>query len=201
MLSGFFHSVMSRDYALWYLINTQWHNSFFDYIIPFLRNQWFWVPLYVFLALWMPIRFRRNGMIWCLVFIFAFVLSDQLSAHLLKPIFHRLRPCNNPSLSAIIHLLVQCGSGYSFPSSHASNHFAIGVFMAITLGKLMKWIPPVTILWALIVSFSQVYVGVHFPLDVTCGGLLGASIGIATGTFFNYYFTLTKDSQHNTTPH
>ncbi|MCW3120655.1 MAG: superfamily protein [Flavipsychrobacter sp.] len=188
------HDLLLRwDHTIWYYVNTQWHNSFLDCVVPFLRNQWFWVPLYLFLALFMPARFRKNGLIWCLLFIVSFIFSDQISAHLLKPIFHRLRPCNDPMLSNIIHVIVPCGSGYSFPSSHAANHFALGVFSAITLGKVFRWVWPVAILWAVLVSFSQVYVGVHFPLDVTSGALIGTIIAICTGSFFNYYFRLSNE--------
>jgi membrane-associated phospholipid phosphatase len=182
--------LVSWDHILWYYMNTQWHNPFLDCVVPFLRNQWFWVPLYLFLALFMPSRFGRKGWLWCAFFIITFSLSDQISATLLKPYFHRLRPCNNPYLASIIHNIVPCGSGYSFPSSHACNHFSLGIFSAVTLGRLAKWITPVAIAWAVLVSYAQVYVGVHYPLDVTCGGLLGIMIGITTGKFFNRYFVL-----------
>ncbi|MGN6568999.1 MAG: phosphatase PAP2 family protein, partial [Flavipsychrobacter sp.] len=110
--------------------------------------------------------------------------------HAVKPFIHRLRPCNNPNLVSMVHLLVPCGSGLSFPSSHATNHFALGVFMAMSIQKVAKWIWPAAIFWAALVSYSQVYVGVHFPLDVTCGAMLGTAIGIFTGKIFNRYFQL-----------
>ena len=136
----------------------------------------------------MPSKFKLNGWVWCTAFLITFILSDQISAHLMKPIFHRVRPCNNPALNSIIHLIVPCGSGYSFPSSHAANHFAMGIFSAITLGKRYKWVLPLAIVWAISVSFAQVYVGVHYPIDVTCGGIIGTIIGISTGKLFNRYF-------------
>ncbi len=190
MLKNIIDFILDWDHTLWYYLNTKWHNPFLDYVVPFLRNQWFWAPLYLFLALFMPVKFNRKGLIWCLIFIITFILSDQISAHFLKPIFHRLRPCNNPYLYGIVRTLVPCGSGFSFPSSHASNHFSLGIFCAVTLGKLARWVTPVAVLWALLVSFAQVYVGVHYPLDVTCGALLGTIIGIITGTFFNHYLSL-----------
>ncbi len=176
------------DHIAWYYINTQWHNNALDTIAPFLRNQWFWAPLYFFLLLFMPARFGKTGWIWCAAFLVAFSLSDQVSASLLKPYFHRIRPCNNPYLSSIIRTLVPCGGGYSFPSSHASNHFAMGVFSAVTLSRYTKWVWPLAILWAASVSLSQVYVGVHFPVDVACGALLGTAIGVIIGKLFNANF-------------
>ncbi len=193
------HDLLVRwDHGVWYYMNTQWHNSFFDAIIPFFRNQWFWVPLYFFLALYMPSRFGRRGLMWCTVFIISFIISDQVSAHLMKPYFHRLRPCNNPALTSIIHLLVQCGSGYSFPSSHAANHFAMGIFSAVTLSRRVKWIWTIAITWAVMVSFAQVYVGVHYPIDVTCGAILGIIIGMSTGGLFNRYLRLENPAPAST---
>jgi undecaprenyl-diphosphatase len=178
------------DYTIWYYINVVGHTPFLDIIIPFFRNQWFWVPLYLFLAIFMPANFGRKGLIWCLFFILTFALGDYISATTIKPFVHRLRPCNNPNLASMVHLIVPCGSGLSFPSSHATNHFGLGVFMAVSLQKVAKWIWPVALFWAALVCYSQIYVGVHFPLDIVCGAMLGASIGAFTGKIYNRYFQL-----------
>jgi undecaprenyl-diphosphatase len=66
----------------------------------------------------------------------------------------------------------------------------VGIFSAVTLGRMARWVWPVAILWAMLVSFSQVYVGVHYPLDVSCGALLGSTIGILVGWVDNRYFDL-----------
>ncbi len=181
---------MYLDYTAWYYLNSVWHNNVLDAIIPFFRNQWTWAPLYLFLLVFMLKNFGYKGLMWCVFFLATFALSDQLSAHLMKPIFMRVRPCNNPELAGIVHNIVPCGSGYSFPSSHAANHFSLGIFSAITLGFLSKWIRYVAVLWALSVAYAQVYVGVHFPLDVTVGGILGAAVGIITARLFLLKFDL-----------
>lgn len=185
--------LVSWDHSVWYYINTQWHNDVTDNIFPYLRNQWFWVPLYLFLAIFIPYNFGKKGLIWCAGFIVSFIFSDQVSATLMKPYFHRLRPCHNPALNDVIHLLVSCGGNNSFPSSHAANHFSIGIFTAVTLGMRARWIWPVSIIWALSVAYAQVYVGVHYPLDVLCGGAVGTVIGICTGKLFNKYVGLDKN--------
>ena len=188
------HSLVDRilyyDYSAWYYINAEWHTPFLDFIVPFLRNQWTWAPLYLFLAIFMPKNFGKRGYIWCASFIITFAISDQVSAHLLKPIFHRTRPCNNPNLVDMVHNIVPCGSGYSFPSSHASNHFALAFFMAVTLGRKIRWVWPVAVLWAMAVAYAQVYVGVHFPLDIAFGAVIGITIGSLTGILFNRRFAL-----------
>ncbi|MBA3827379.1 MAG: phosphatase PAP2 family protein [Taibaiella sp.] len=190
MLQQLHDMVLRADYTTWYYLNVAWHNPFFDAVIPFFRNQWFWVPLYVFLAIFMPYNYRRQGIFWCIGFIITFALADSVSASFIKPHIHRLRPCNDPYLSGIVHLLVPCGSGFSFPSSHASNHFALALFGAVTIGKRTRWIWPIALFWAALISYSQVYVGVHFPLDVFCGALFGILVGLGTGKLFNRYFSL-----------
>lgn len=190
MLRELHDTIIYWDHVAWYYLNTQWRSPFLDCVAPYLRNPLFWAPLYFFLAVFMPVKFGRKGFIWCGVFLVSFMLSDQLSSSILKPYFHRLRPCHNPYLCSIIHLLISCGGQYGFPSSHAANHFCIGIFCAVTLGRQAKWVWPVAIIWASLVSFSQVYVGVHYPLDVAFGAVAGTIIGICTGKFFNRYFNL-----------
>lgn len=176
------------DFTAWYYLNTQWVNDFLDTVMPFLRNQWTWAPLYLFLAVFMPMNYGRKGVMWCVLFLLTFALCDFTSASLIKPMYLRLRPCNNPYLGNIVHLLVPCGSGYSFPSSHAANHFGLGIFTAVTFGKKAKWLWWVAILWALSICYAQVYVGVHYPGDVLVGGALGAAIGLLTGKMYNYVY-------------
>jgi len=190
MLQELRDNIVYFDYEIWYYVNTVWHNDVLDAIVPYFRNQYTWAPLYLFLLVFTLRNFGWRGLIWCLGFLLTFGLADHISAGMIKPYFHRLRPCNNPYLQQVVHIIVPCGSGYSFPSSHASNHFSLGVFAAITLGRLHKWIWWVALLWAFIVSYSQVYVGVHFPLDVTVGAILGTCIGIITGRMYNRYFDL-----------
>jgi undecaprenyl-diphosphatase len=188
MLSKAHDLIIYADHVIWYYLNTQWHNAVLDWVMPFLRNQWFWAPLYLFLAIFIPSAFGKKGVFWCLAFLISFIISDQLSATFIKPFFHRIRPCNNAQLTGIVHLIVPCGSGLSFPSSHAANHFSLAVFSAVTLGRYKKWVRPVAIAWAASVCYAQVYVGVHYPLDVFAGGLLGTLIGAATGKAFNRRF-------------
>ena len=189
-MSHFVDTLIYYDHICWYYLNNQWHNRFLDAVVPYFRNQWFWTPLYLFLALFMPTRFGRAGAAWCLFFLICFGISDQLSASLLKPLFHRIRPCNDPELASVVRILVPCGGGYSFPSSHASNHFSLGMFSSLTLSRVYPKLWLVPLLWAALVSFSQVYVGVHFPLDVFCGGILGCLVGWAVSGVFNKKFGL-----------
>lgn len=169
---------VQTDFAMWYKLHATWRSGILDATMPFVRNQFFWVPLYMFLAVYMPVNYRRQGIFWCVLFILCFAFGDFISAHLVKPFFHRTRPCNDPRLAKALHLIVERSSGYSFPSSHAANHFALGTFMAATLGGRNTWVIFAALLWATLVAYAQVYVGVHFPMDVIGGGLIGVVIGL-----------------------
>lgn len=176
------------DYEMWFHLHAMWRSDFLDAVMPYARNQWTWAPLYLFLLIFMTMNFGRRGWMWCIFFLLTFALSDFISASLVKPMFQRVRPCNNVYLSSLVKSIVPCGSGYSFPSSHAANHFALGIFSAITLQGRIKGIWFMGVGWALLVAYAQVYVGVHYPMDVICGGLLGVSIGVVTGKLFRKQF-------------
>lgn len=186
--------IVIADHTVWYYINVLWHLPLLDDIMPYIRNQWTWAPLYLFLAVFMPLNFGRKGIMWCVFFILTFTLCDYASASIIKPYFHRVRPCNDSELAKMIHLLVPCGSGYSFPSSHAANHFGLAIFSAISLQHKIRKIWVIALVWAFAVAYAQVYVGVHFPLDVFCGGLIGCCIGILTGRVFNRIYHLNAPS-------
>jgi membrane-associated phospholipid phosphatase len=192
MFEGLIKNIISKDQELWYKINVLWQCDFLNTVTPILRNPITWTPLYLFLVVFLPYKFGKKGFYWCLSFLITFALSDYSSASIIKPLVQRIRPCNDISLQKIIHLLVPCGSGYSFPSSHATNHFALAFFMIFSLHKHYRWILLPSLLWAISISYSQVYVGVHYPLDVLCGGILGGLIGSFVGLFFKQKIGLGK---------
>jgi undecaprenyl-diphosphatase len=183
-------AIVHLDYNVWFLLNVQLRSELLDAVIPYVRNQWTWVPLYLFLLVFMLQNFGWRGLRWCVFFVVTFVVSDQLSAHWLKEVFQRVRPCNSARLAEMVQIIVPCGSGYSFPSSHATNHFALAVFGARTLRPFVKGIWTIGLLWAGLVSYAQVYVGVHFPLDVFCGALLGIAVGQGTSFVFQRFIPL-----------
>lgn len=192
MLDSLHNLFVSLDYKIWYYLNVVWHNHVLDVVIPFLRNPWTWAPLYLFLLLFMPANYRLAGWMWCVFFLLTFAISDYMSASIIKPYFHRLRPCNNAALMHTVHLLVNCGAGNSFPSTHAANHFALGIFSALTLQHQVKNIWLIALLWAVLVSYAQIYVGVHYPFDIIFGGLIGTAAAILTGSVFNKIYRLEK---------
>lgn len=183
-----FDQLIQLDHQLFIGINQGMANPFFDWLMPLLRNRFFWSPLYLFLIIFLIRHYKKDGVICILFLLLTFALADYFSASVVKHIFERLRPCNEPGFNASVRSLVSCGSGFSFPSSHATNHFAIAMFLTTVFYKRWKPLLPLSFLWAFSIAFAQVYVGVHFPIDVITGALLGCLIGYVTGTICHTSF-------------
>lgn len=150
-------------------------SAILDIILIPMRNPLIWIPLYVFLIAFYLLNYEKKGY-WMLLFtILAVATSDMLSSKVIKPLFGRLRPCNDDLLAVVER--VGCGSGFSFTSSHATNHFALAVFVSIILNKELGKYKYLVLFWAAVISISQVYVGLHFPLDITMGGTIGSTMG------------------------
>ena len=172
------------DQQLFFIINRGFANSFFDFLLPLMRSKYFWSPLYIFLISYLlKTNNTRKGLFTILFLLITFALTDFISAGIIKESVQRLRPCNDPEIMGFVRNIVGCGSGYSFVSSHATNHFGIAIFLGLYFRE-KPWVGIVFKFWAAIIAFSQVYVGVHYPLDVIFGSILG--IGIAHLTFYIY---------------
>jgi membrane-associated phospholipid phosphatase len=192
LLDGFFSALLrpalSFDYWLFQKINQEWTNNFLDRLLPFIREQELWYPFYLFLLVFSLYNFGRKGCWWSLSLIMTIVMSDLLSSSLIKKTIFRLRPCQNPDLADQVRILVNyCPKNSSFTSSHACNHFAIAWFIFITLNQTGNW-RWIVFAWAFIISYAQIYVGVHFPLDVLGGTIAGTGVGLLMSKFFNRQF-------------
>lgn len=183
------------DQALFFKLNGQWHNRLLDAVLPFVREPTVWLPFYFFLALFTILNFGRRGWLWVLLLIATAAVSDYTSSSIIKDLFPRLRPCRDPELAHQVRFLASyCPVSSSFVSSHAVNHFAISTFIFVTFKNAIspKW--AIIFLWALLICYAQVYVGVHFPLDVAAGGIVGIILGYITSTMFNRFFPLPVSS-------
>jgi len=169
------------DYYFFELLNERWHHPLLDMLMPLWTHPFFWLPLYLFITLFIVLNYPRQSVRLFVCILLTVVLADQLSSGVIKPFFDRLRPCHVPELTDNLRLLVGCGSGKSFVSGHATNHFGLAFCWIVLFGGRFRWIIPVLLVWAASVAYSRVYVGVHFPGDILGGAVLGMLIGCTTG--------------------
>lgn len=177
------------DFAVFLKINTVWTGAFGDFLMPILRDQRTWYPLYAFLLIYAIYKFRWKALPFIIMAGLTVVLTDQVSSSFFKNYFGRTRPCNEEALRGIMRLLLdRCPSSGSFTSSHAVNHFGLATFIYITLKPYFgKW-GLLFFLWAAFICYAQVYVGVHYPGDVSAGAVLGVLLGWLTAWIFKKYF-------------
>ena len=173
---------MELEYALFEWINQDLANPILDAILPLYREKTTWIPLYVLLAVLIYRDYGWQKLLYFLLLV-AIVIGfvDQLAANVLKPLVGRLRPCAQTEIAESVRDLVGCGGQFSFPSNHATNHFALAHVLALTFlrrSRLGRWL---VYAWALSISLAQVYVGKHWPLDILAGagiGVVVASLGV-----------------------
>ena len=151
------------------------NSQFFDQVMHAISGKLIWVPLYLAILVYLGVKYRRKFLIILIFIILAATFADQASV-LIKNLIHRLRPCHEPGVMESVHLFNgECGGLYSFVSSHATNSFNVALLSLMFIKR--KWYSISIVIWALVVGYSRIYLGVHYPGDVLCGSLLGAFIG------------------------
>jgi undecaprenyl-diphosphatase len=177
--------LQSIDTYLFYMINKGWSNPFFDKLMPLITEVESWILIYLFGFYFLFFKSGKKGRITAIALILTIVITDQFNSTILKELFGRIRPCH---ILTDINLLVGCGGGKSFPSSHAANNFAAA--MVITYFFKKNYIPFYII--AALVALSRVYVGVHYPIDIIGGAIVGSIIGFLVS--FLVQFSIDKFS-------
>ncbi len=152
------------------------HSPFWDNLMWYFSGKYSWVWLYALLLAYLVYLFKWRSVVIILGVVLVVTLADQISVKLFKDVFERLRPCHNPTISHLVHTVNdKCGGRFGFVSSHASNTFAVAAYLLFFIRK--QWFSIFMLGWALLVSYSRIYLGVHYPADVFGGAILGIVIG------------------------
>jgi len=165
-------TLIEIDTRLLYFFHIVLKNPVTDLVMPVITSEWFVRALFLIAALLIAVFGGRYGRITFLILVAAIILTDQLSSQLIKPLVGRPRPCKTLEW---IEVLVNCGSGRSFPSSHAANTFGQALVWMIRYRRLRWW----CLAAAALISLSRITVGVHYPFDVLAGAILGTICGLA----------------------
>jgi undecaprenyl-diphosphatase len=159
------------------------HSPFFDGLMWQISHQLLWIPLYLFIIIYAFKQYNTKQLIVFFIGVgLCFLLADRISVLGFKNVFLRYRPTHNTDIQHLIHTHTffdgkfYLGGLYGFVSSHSANFFALSTFLYLTFKDFSKyWF--FIFLWASIIAYSRVYLGVHYPSDVFVGGLLGVIIG------------------------
>ena len=176
------------DIELMVFLNS-FNNEYFDHVFWMISGKLTWIPLYLTVIAILFRKNRKQAIYLLLLTAVLILLADQISSGIIKPLLHRLRPSHTPAIEEILHYVNGYRGGpFGFVSSHAANTVAFAGFFSLVFGN--RTFTVISILWALLVSYSRIYLGVHFP-----GDILG---GLAVGVFaaFVTYFIYRKFSRH-----
>lgn len=185
--------ILHWDLLVFRLINGS-ELTFLDYLTPYFRHKLFWLPLYTFLVAFILSNYKHRMAI--LLFLIGTVaIADYTSSQLIKKSVKRVRPCNDPMVMDSVTLRIRCGGGYSFTSSHATNHAAVAFYLFYILHVFSKGWRILLPVWAALICLAQVYVGVHYPIDILSGFLLGSLIGIGVFKVLQKWIPTALDCQ------
>ena len=154
------------------------HAPWLDPIMLLITKTFFWLPLYGFLIYLMFRNFKKEAWLILIGAGITILLCDQITSTFMKPFFARLRPSQDPSMIGLIHHVDNYKGGlYGFASGHAANTFGVALFVWLTLKPIYKWMW-VIFIWAALMTYTRIYLGVHYPGDIIVGATIGLGCGI-----------------------
>ena len=171
------------DRAILLFING-YHSPFFDEMMWQISHQWIWIPLYIYVLVYAFKNLKTKSFIFFIIGVgLCFLLADRISVMGFKDVFLRYRPTHNTEIQDLIHTYIKSngdeyrGGLYGFVSSHSANFFALSTFLFLIFKSHSKWWR-LLFIWAILIGYSRIYLGVHYPLDVIGGATLGVVIGV-----------------------
>lgn len=182
-MKEFVESILPHERELFFWLNGS-DSVVLDNIMWIFSKTNAWVLFYVFVAAFLFYKTRiKEAALLLFFFVLMIVLCDQFSSGLIKPYFERLRPGHHPDFKDLVHLVRgHRGGGFSFISGHATNSFGFAVFLSLVFRN--RWVTLVALVWATVISYSRIYLGMHFISDVIGGILAGTLIAVAMYALF-----------------
>lgn len=167
--------ILQWDEELFLKLNSL-HTDWLDPIAAFASGTMTWVPFYIVLLYFIYRADPKNS--W---WVFAgaaitILLADQFTSGFMKPYFERLRPCHDERWEELVYVYQRCGGLYGFASSHAANTFGIAMFLNLKMKGKLRFLPWLFV-WAALISYTRIYLGVHYPMDIFIGALVGVLSG------------------------
>lgn len=182
-----FETLEALDRQLLLLINGA-NTPFLDQLMWIVSGKLTWIPLYALLLFFICKKAGKNWWIMLICIGLAILLADQISVNCFKNVIQRYRPTRNLEIGNLVHVVNNYRGGkYGFVSSHAANTFAISMLVCLFFKKKAVWYGMMA--WAVLVCYSRMYLGVHYPADIVCGGLLGLACGYAAYKFHGWLST------------
>lgn len=162
------------------------HVDWLDPIMTFISGKITWAPFYLILLFLVIKKYKKQSILVLIGVVILIVCSDQISSGIFKPIFERPRPCHNEAIKDLVYLPNgHCGGAYGFISSHACNCFALAVFITHVLKKYYRKIAYIMYIWASLVAYSRIYMGVHYPGDIIVGAVVGIIVGFVISKLYD----------------
>lgn len=169
------------DRSLFLFLNG-FHSSFFDPVMYYGSKGILWTPFYLILVFLVARKYRWQALLIMFTAAVMITASDQL-ANVSKELFSRLRPSYEPGLP--VHLVYAYKGGmYGFYSAHASTTFAIAVYLIMLMERYHRFCFIPVILWACFMSYTRIYLGVHYPGDILAGVVIGSLMGYLASKFY-----------------
>jgi len=168
--------LIALDKELFFILNGI-HTPWLDIIMESMSKTLVWLPLYLFLFYQIFKEYKTRSWIVLLGVGLVILLTDQTTSSFMKPFFGRLRPSHEPSLEGLIHLVNgYTGGTFGFASSHAANTFGLATYLTLVFRSSKPWMMWL-FLWAALMSYTRIYLGVHYPGDIAVGAAVGMLFG------------------------
>jgi undecaprenyl-diphosphatase len=171
------------------------HNSFFDQVMWYISSITFWIPAYVILLAYLIFKNKKQSLYIVIAIALVILISDQVASGIIKPLAERLRPSQEPSLEGLVHIINGYKGGkFGFVSSHAANTFGLAMFLTLLFKNRIFSV--CILAWAAIVSYSRIYLGVHYPGDIVGGVIIGLLAAWLVFKLYDWFMTRKAQPQN-----